>query len=335
MDKRPHVKAGTENRVNEFRAELARQLPNFTVLPGVLGVTLNGGVARGYADQYSEIDLTLFLETSAYCQWQQGRAPITLGICKMDGWLYDIKVVDYYQERERTWDMVELWDLSYAQILWDPQELLNSLFAEKLKTGPLLTETEGLMFDSFWHFRLAGDIWIHRGDSLQGHFVLNNAVMSLLKVVYLLNDEFVPHDKWIVHFTRSLQWQPRNWSARLAQLFVIRDTTLESLKHRQLVIEQLYHEIEEELIKRSSCRIAPMMRGFYRALTQLLEKQTIPVDSWEAEAPLSLLNLDPFHKIVSVDQDFVRLQPAKLAAVSAADMYQWHYQVLRLALANT
>ena len=45
----------------------------------------------------------------------------------IDGYLYDIKLEDYEAALAREYPMVALWDLSYAQIVYDPQEKLAAL----------------------------------------------------------------------------------------------------------------------------------------------------------------------------------------------------------------
>ena len=39
--------------------------------------------------------------------------------------IYDVKYVDFNAERARDWDDTELWDASYAEILFDPEGLLE------------------------------------------------------------------------------------------------------------------------------------------------------------------------------------------------------------------
>ena len=57
--------------------------------------------------------------------WQSGKPPISVGITRLAGQLYDVKYVDFNAERARDWDDTELWDASYAEILFDPEGLLE------------------------------------------------------------------------------------------------------------------------------------------------------------------------------------------------------------------
>jgi len=44
-------------------------LPRFKEFPGVVGITLNGGLSRGYADHLSEIDVTFYPQNSFTGIW--------------------------------------------------------------------------------------------------------------------------------------------------------------------------------------------------------------------------------------------------------------------------
>lgn len=103
MNYRPYVQIENKNIVNELKEELQKVLPNISQLPGIIGITLNGGLSRGYADELSEIDITIFLETTEFKKWNNEISPITLGITKINNYLYDIKILDYDEEMKKQW----------------------------------------------------------------------------------------------------------------------------------------------------------------------------------------------------------------------------------------
>ncbi len=51
---RPYVQIESENTIATLRHHLEKMLPEFEALPGVVGLTLNGGLSRGYTDHLSE-----------------------------------------------------------------------------------------------------------------------------------------------------------------------------------------------------------------------------------------------------------------------------------------
>ena len=159
---RPQVQIESENKIAALRHHLEKMLPEFEALPGVVGLTLNGGLSRGYADHLSEIDVTIYLTSEAFEDWQLSKPPIAVGITKLAGQLYDIKYVDFRAESARDWNDTELWDASYAEILFDPEDLLHSVFAEKLAERPEPGKAGNLLMSCWWYFRLSG---CERGSS--------------------------------------------------------------------------------------------------------------------------------------------------------------------------
>src|SRR5512141_2376120 len=136
MPERPHVQVATPNFLSPLRQHMEKTLSRLQVLPGMIGITLNGGLSRGYGDHLSEIDLTLFLDAETFAAWQLGTAPVTLGIAVIDGALYELRALDYAAESAREWGMVERWDASYAEILYDPHGAIAQLLNAKLAQRP-------------------------------------------------------------------------------------------------------------------------------------------------------------------------------------------------------
>ena len=326
---RPYVQLRTTNNVNHLRQHLAAHLPMFEALPGVVGITLNGGMARGYADHLSEIDLTIYLQPTTYQLWQSGHAPIPLGIAVLEGALYDLKIIDFGGEQTAVWASDKLWDASYAEILYDPEGQIAQLIQAKVTQFPQPAEAEGALFSCWWYFRLAGDIWIHREDILQGHLMFNQAVISLLKALFIANQEFIPHEKWLIHMSRSLPWQPDHWETKLQAAMSTGDMTISSLKQRQISIETLWVEVDAYILQTyPGLPVHVMQKTFYTLLAMLAEKQTVTITEWQAKASLEMLNRPPFYGLVAIAKDTIVLDRAKLLNTKPEALYAWHYEIL-------
>lgn len=325
---RPHVQIDTPNQQTRLRRHLEGVLPRLIALPGVIGITLSGGLARGFADELSEIDLTLYLETGTYVAWERGQSPIPQGIAMLDGMLYDLKAVDYATEADREWAQVDCWDFSYAEILHDPHGALAALREAKL-IPPEPDAAAGPLFSAWWHFELAGNIWLRRKDALQGHLVLNHAVEDLLTALFLANREFVPHAKWLVHMSRSLAWTPAAWPTRLAAALSA-SSNLGSLATRQAAIGGLWAEIDRHVLAEidPAFPLNLMQRAYYTQLKRLATAGSLSRAEWEAEAGLSLLNSAPFHGIAVFDGETIRLNTDAFLSAGAEAMYPWHYAIL-------
>lgn len=328
---RPYVNINRNNISEKLLKHLDGVLPGLKSLPGVVGITLNGGISRGYADHLSEIDVTIYLDPDTYKRWHEDKSPVPLGITVIDGVLYDLKVLDYESQSEKSPGEVELWDLSYSKILYDPYGKIIKMYEDKLSAEPDVSRAQGYMFSSWWSYRLAGDIWITRGDAMQGHFVLNDAVASLVKALFAANNEYIPHEKWIVHMSRTLDWKPADWEERLGRAMSVGDLSVESLKDRQACIESLWLEIDSYIRDTyyPGFRLKIMQKYFYDLLMILVQRKKIPLSEWNEKAGIAMLNSDPLYKITVIKDGYVILDMEKLLGLSAEDMYSWHYEIVK------
>jgi hypothetical protein len=327
---RPHVQIDRTNLAGDLRQHLAGVLPRLKSLPGVVGLTLNGGLSRGFADHLSEVDVTVYLRPETFSEWHVGKAPVPIGITILSGVLYDIKVVDFEAEKDRSWDNVDLWDTSYAELLFDPDGALARLFSEKLAAPRTVDEAGGLLFSCWWHFRLAGDIWIHRGDVLQGHHNFHPAVTALVQAVFVANQEFIPHEKWLMHMSRTLEWTPVNWPTRLSAAMATGDMTVASLQARQTVIEELWNEVDAYVIERyhPNLPVRVMQKTVYDQLSLLAQNGTMTCAEWGSATGAGVPNGDPFYNIITVSDGSLSLDREKLLKMQPDGMYSWHYEVL-------
>lgn len=328
---RPHANIERNNKSDALLKHLTDMMPNFITLPGVVGITLNGGLSRGFADHLSEIDITIYLESDTYKYWHENKSPVPQGITVLNGVLYDIKVLDYECEKEKDYSEVELWDLSYSKILHDPYNKISKLFEDKLSKKPDISRAQGYMFAAWWSYKLAGDIWIARGDVLQGHFTLNESIPSLVKALYAANNEYIPHEKWMIHMSRTLEWKPVDWEERLGRSMSIGDLSINSLIDRQSCIENLWIEIDTYIREKyyPGFNLKVMQKYFNDLLKLLVQRRTVPVSEWNEIANISILNVEPFHKVVEIKDGNIVLNMEKLLGISPEDMYSWHYEIVK------
>lgn len=334
---RPYVNLTSRNRIQDFQHEISRRLDDFASLDGVCGITLNGGLSRGYGDELSEIDLVFYLEPCSYRLWSGGQPLLPLGITKIGDYLYDIKIFDLEEEQQKHWDSVALWDLSYARILYDPAGRIALLIEAKLADPPRRLQAEGPLFQCWWYFRLAGDIWIHRGDTVQGHAMLNKAAVQLIEALFTANREYVPHEKWLIHFSRSLAWTPPDWEASLLAIMGTGDFSRQSLITRQAAIEHAWEEIDAYIISRErpQYRLNVMHVTFYDLLKLLLTEDPLPVTEWTKRISLSVLSGEPFIRFASIHQDLIVADKEKLLTLNPEELYSWHSAIVKQLLAET
>jgi hypothetical protein len=333
---RPYVQIGAPNHLAALRRHLDGVIPRLSVMEGVVGLTLNGGLSRGYADQLSEIDVTIFLTPESFQRWETDRTPITVGICMLDGQLYDIKYVNYDTERERDWEPVAVWDASYAEILYDPQGLIRQLLTCKLAHRPEPLEAGGLLMSCWWYYELAGTIWIRRGDVMQGQHLFNQAITPLVQALFVANCEYIPHEKWLLHLSRSLEWKPVDWESRLAAALSTGDMSIASLQARQKAIRELWEEIDAHILasETQGLPVHLMQKGVYDHLMLLARQGSMTLQEWQAQTGGGVPNGDPFHPLIMVTQGRITLDQDAFLRLGPAEMYAWHYAVLQAVRAK-
>jgi hypothetical protein len=249
---RPRPTTSSPNEYDAYFRQAQVFADRFAACEGVVGVLLTGGVARGYADHFSELDLAIYLTRPHFDDWtQRGLAPFPEGDSCLDGWHVDFDYFCYEDEIEAEWEHTKRWDRSYAVVLYDSQGLMQEMLAHKA----VLTEEEKQHLTSH-HLILYGEYfcnlvvpsWLHRGDLLAAHHCLNTALDSLIRAVFLANDELIPFDKWTLNFSYTLPWTPQDWRERVEQAMLVREVSKTEIERRCALIRDLFAECREKLL---------------------------------------------------------------------------------------
>jgi hypothetical protein len=272
---RPKPIVSSPNQYEAYFRQAQVFAKRFAACGGVMGVLLTGGVARGYADRFSELDLAVYLTRSAFKEWTRGGlAPCAEGDSCLDGWHVDIDYLCYEDELETEWHHVKRWDRSYAVVMHDPQGWMQEMLARKA----VLTDEEKRRLASRYlvlygdYFRLfVVPSWLHRGDLLAAHHCLNIAFDSLIKAVFLANDEWVPFEKWTLNLSYTLAWTPSAWRQRMEQALLVREISTSDVERRLILLGDLLAEckarhfgVEEKGIGIIEAQKREMLRALWR-----------------------------------------------------------------------
>jgi predicted nucleotidyltransferase len=328
---RPFVNINQDNIIEELLSELNTSMDIILSFDNIVGVILDGGLSRGYADYLSEIDIVIYLTQEQFLKYKKTKTPIPIGITKINGYLYDIKIESFEDALNRNFDMVALWDLSYAKIIYDPENKVSEFIKQKLSQPINSSQAEGLMFDAWWNYRLAGDIWINRLDISQGHYVLNNAVKPLISAMFIANEEYIPHDKWLIHMSRTLEWKPDNWDEVLIQIFSTGNFDLDSLIIRQRAIAGVWTKIDEKLTSKIDLKISFMQKYYFEALKSLIEKGKVTIEEWGKTSSMDILNSQLFSDVTYISDGTIYADINKLVSLQPENIYEWFYEVADMA----
>jgi predicted nucleotidyltransferase len=195
------VKPKGNNQIRLFRQVGEQLVSKITVSKDVAGVIFLGGLARGFADKYSDVDVIVLLNKEDQPLRRQIHS-MGLEEQKNLGLDIDLEIHNLKAFQRWKWDETNGWDFSHAEIVHDPEGQIRRLFAARLKVS-----------ERFWVKRIvrcaeymkwyccpptenAGTIaeaWVDRGDMLSAHYCLNYSIELLVKTVFALNKEFLPH----------------------------------------------------------------------------------------------------------------------------------------------
>ncbi len=208
----------------------------------VIGVVLLGGAARGYADEMSEIDITVFIARD-----RNGKLP--KGELRWRGYLLDNYVHMYGRESGAHWGQEKRQAFYEGRILLDRRGLVRRLLHRKLKFGS--SERRKIIIENlaFLENRIedAETIWPKRGHIPSAHYAVNMGVENLLRILFAYNGRFLPSEKWRFYYSCHLPWLPRNYPELMNQIMKAQAITHADLKRRVAPLKRLHVAVRRRL----------------------------------------------------------------------------------------
>ena len=240
-----------ENRIEEFRkiAELLKS--KIASYEGVSGIVFTGGLIRGFADKYSDVDIIVLLGEKDEDLRKKIRK-IGEDEQRRSGVDADLEVHFLEDFRTRKWDEMARWDFSHSEIVFDPGGKVRKLFEKRLKVS-----------ESFWLKRIVicgeyvkwyccpprdnvgtiAETWVDRGDLISAHYCLDYSVGLLIKMIFALNREFLPPPKWEIFCSYTLKWLPPNYKKLVGEALTVKSLSERDLDRRLRAARELLREI--------------------------------------------------------------------------------------------
>ncbi|MFX0031841.1 MAG: nucleotidyltransferase domain-containing protein [Promethearchaeota archaeon] len=271
-------------------------------LTGVIGITLSGGLSRGYGDELSEIDLMIYLDKKAYEKWSQGEAPVPQGDTLWNGYYFDLEFLSYYEEWDKKWDPFMKWDASYNKILYDPYSKIVKLLEHK----DIFTAREKFQCaaTSFGKCVYIGNLvvqqWIKRGDPLIANHLINKAIKGLIKIVFLINDEYLPPDKWSLNYSYSLDWLPEGWRERISDVILVKEISMEEAERRCKILHRIYNECWERLVGTKFKDLEFIEINLYNELQYIISKTPVNLNEFSEKFDIKHLTFEPIFQLTEI-----------------------------------
>ncbi len=251
------VPPNTTNRIAELLMEVDKLVKTIMEQNAqVVGILLTGGLARGFADRFSDVDIEIF--------YPRGYTKLILPERPQGGyWTAQGNEVEIEkscfeeymdpQNDEMLWDMKNRWDKCHATILYDPKGQIENLLKTKVVFRPGEWEKLHKLAGEGprWLAMEVANSWTERGDIAAAHHVVNCAINLLLDYLFLMNKQFIPDDKWKLFYAKQLETLPENFEQRIHQSMLVGEFTRQELQRRQSVFVPLVLDVQNQERKRA------------------------------------------------------------------------------------
>jgi len=240
-----------KNRIGQFRQVAGRLASKIASWEGVAGIVFIGGIVRGFVDRFSDLDIIVFLSNR---DERLRRQIYNMGLDEERCSDIDIDLEVHFLEdfKRWKWDDADKWEFSKSEIVFDPQGEIKKVFREKSEVSKdfwvkrIVVSAEYLK----WYccpprveVGTVAETWIDRGNLVAAHYCLNYAIDLLIRLVFALNNEFLPAPKWRMFYSYSLKWQPMNYKKLIKEAMLIRSFSARDFNRRLKTIREIWHKI--------------------------------------------------------------------------------------------
>lgn len=235
----------------------------------VEGVIFLGGLTRGFADLYSDIDIAVLVRGNEG-SLRRSIERMSRAESLRTGFDMDLEVhsVEGFRSLEKTdWRRREY---AEARIAYDRDGTTARLVSE------MVSVPEGFWVDRIvkdwmylqWYacpgkgFKSIAEIWVERGDVESAIHCLNYSMDLLLELLFAINRQFTPVPKWRLHHARRLEWRPRGFETALRDLLVVDSMTSAEVTRGAAVFRKMRSQLERRVAASTGLSREALVRRF-------------------------------------------------------------------------
>ena len=271
------VKLKGNNRIREFKRIAKALVSKISKCDGVTGIAFIGGLVRGFADEYSDLDIIVLLSIR---DEKLRKRLYKLSSSEAKRRKVDIDMEVHFLEnfKKRRWDEIDRWEFSRAEIVFDPEGMLKKVIDEKLVlpesfwVNRIVVHTEHLKWYCCPPRENVGTVaenWIDRGDLQSAHHCLNYSVDVMLKILFALNREHLPAPKWQLFYSRSLKWLPEGYESLIGHAMRIRSYSLEEFKFRLQALQKMWRSVLPKIEAETGLTVDQIARYFVKNILRI------------------------------------------------------------------
>lgn len=240
---KPNLK--TTNKTKELLKLAKEYAKEISVYKGIIGITIGGGATRGHADEFSDLDLSVYLDSKTYSAWQK-KSPVPKGDHYWKGHLAEIELLDYEKEKKRDWTLGERWEKKSHLIFFDTNSKIKKLLKKKIvwKKGEKKQVSNFSADIASWFITELPNIWIKRGDIAQAHYVSTTAIDWILDYIFVKNNYFIPFGKWKIHYVFLMKKKPRNFNKNIKEAMKIKNFNKTDVLRRQRILIKILKQLK-------------------------------------------------------------------------------------------
>lgn len=261
----------TKNIKKSVRKEIAPFINRLKKEKYIQGVVLLGGLGkRNFLDEYSDVDICAFVGKK---DKEKFPLPFEFYFKTKERLLeFNIhqQIIEDEEEREE-WDHSKIEAYSRGKIIYDPTGRVAKLIKKKIKFDKKFAYNRliWILQQYVWRGQIHAIRAYNRGYPEAAHDLLNQCQDLLLEAIYLLNEKYPPHKKWILAFLEDLPKKYSSLRDSFKKAMIIKAFTLKDIKRRTSELDKIYFKIKKTVLNKFPNFPANPYEYYYRNFVQL------------------------------------------------------------------
>ena len=259
-------------KFKEVAIELTKEIRD-VFKDDVLGISISGSLASDSADEFSDIDLDLWLSEETYKKWivecplmdylkeysPNRETPTNISFLIRDLYKFDLTLLSTDRVKKEVWKIEQKANRMDSIILFDADNIVKNLLNEKIKsesgtfndkekysvTEPNPEEYYIFYISAYLNYHIP--VAIAREKFEQAHLNLNWAINLLIELLWIKKIKFFPYMKsrWNLP-EKYLNEDEKNL---LGDAMVVKDHSKEDVQRRRKILRELFSKLGYKEIK--------------------------------------------------------------------------------------
>jgi hypothetical protein len=257
-----------QEEYKKIATQLAEELKKN--LDEILGVSISGSIISNDADEYSDIDLDIWLSDETYEKWivdcplmtlfekygikQETLSNYSFGL--NEDYKIDMAILSIDEVRKTEWKIEQKANRYKSIIIFDSEDTIKNLLEEKLgyKNEEFTTKENYSVTipnpEEYYSFYISAylnyfiPLSTARGKIEQAHLNLNWTINLLLEIQWIKNKKFFPYTKKKWDVVDKCFNNEQKELIKQAQL--IKEYTIYDIKRRRSLLRELYKKLSYE-----------------------------------------------------------------------------------------